>query len=107
MFCCEAFSEMIDNAGKRGLGIVPFKGLGLSYFCLQSRACDQEELASLQPGRSGVSLRLAEQMGIRYCPSCGVNLEKWIHKNQNHFDELWNELKDYNLNQKKFPQNDS
>lgn len=88
MLCCAGFEAMLDAAGQRGLSVVAIEEFGDRGFRLQARACDAADipavvkLLSSKRGEGG-NIALVAQTGIRYCPSCGADLEKLI----NHWPE--------------------
>jgi hypothetical protein len=79
-WCCPGFEGHYGEAGENGGGIL----VGLDFegrpeFTLQFRAVDKEyeqsvssAIASLEP-----SIVLVVDIGMRYCPWCGRDLEKW------------------------------
>lgn len=79
-WCCPGFEGHYGEAGRRGSAVL----IGLDFegrpeFTLQYRAVDKEHeqsvrsaIASLQP-----SIVIVVDIGMRYCPWCGCDLEKW------------------------------
>jgi hypothetical protein len=71
-FCCDNFSWMIQEAGKKGFSIVSANLNGTLGFMLQAR------------NQSGF---IVEQ-GIKFCPWCGKHLDDVIKRNKAVFMEL-------------------
>ena len=79
-WCCAGFHGNYDRAGQRGMGIL----VGTDYqgrpeFTLQSRAIDKEHEQSVKPTIASLqpSIVIVVDVGMRYCPWCGRDLEKW------------------------------
>jgi hypothetical protein len=84
MLRCAGFEAMLDAAGSRGLSVIATEEFGDRGFRLQARACDAAAIPAvvkwLSSERRGESnIALVAQTGIRYCPSCGADLEKLIN----------------------------
>ncbi len=89
-YCCDGFEMLVSNMGQAGLSVVLKKGEELTYFCLQSRACAAADIdtirATICPDSGKV--RVVEQMGLQYCPSCGFDLKEWIVNHSGLVEEL-------------------
>lgn len=73
-FCCEIFSDFINEAGQKGFSIIPtdIYSLNKYHFVLQARNLDLNE-------KNG-KLFIAQQT-IHYCPWCGTKLSDIIDNN--------------------------
>lgn len=79
-WCCPGFHGSYDEAGHRGGGVLVGRDFqGRPEFTLQYRAVDKEQeqsvssaIASLEP-----PIALVVDIGMRYCPWCGCDLETW------------------------------
>jgi len=74
-WCCSAFEGWYSQAGHRGVGMLAGKSSeGDPEFFIQFRAIeDGEELTVGLPN----AILIQTQLGIRYCPWCGRELEQW------------------------------
>jgi hypothetical protein len=97
--CCDALTEMLENAGKRGLSVVPLHWDDIFYFCIQARACNYEDEKDLIKIRTENSLKInmSFQTGIKYCPFCGMKLANWIEENKQNFLNNTGKYKKYLL----------
>lgn len=77
-WCCPGFKANYEQAGERGAGILVGRDYaGRAEFTLQYRAVkqgDEEYVSSKKP------LSLVIDVGMRFCPWCGRDLEKWYDK---------------------------
>jgi hypothetical protein len=74
-WCCLGFEANYDNAGERGLGILVSRdSTDRAEFTLQFRAVDK---GTEQSVTSEHPISLVEDIGMRYCPWCGRDLEVW------------------------------
>jgi hypothetical protein len=74
-WCCLGFEANYDKAGERGLGILVGRdSTGRAEFTLQFRAFDKGAEQSIN---SEHPISLVEDIGMRYCPWCGRDLETW------------------------------
>lgn len=74
-WCCPAFEGHVDNAGKRGLGLFADLASPPPMFVLQFRAIEGQMTFDYPGPVSGVL-----DVVIRYCPWCGVLLERTYGK---------------------------
>jgi hypothetical protein len=82
-WCCIGFESAYHEAGKRSIAVLIDKNLeGEPAFFLQARAFDGVQEPEI---RSPATMSLVIQTGMRFCPWCGVSLEKWYGK---YFREL-------------------
>lgn len=90
MNCCQSFENLLATIGQKGLSIVLKSQMGMTFFCLQGRACDSEDMAKVEGQQLGapVKLRLVEQIAIKHCPFCGFRLAGWIENNAEKSIEL-------------------
>lgn len=77
-WCCGQFQGWHSEAGNRGVGVFARKNLdGDPYFVLQHRATE----ANVQVTANPVSpVSLVAEVGIQFCPWCGVRLLDWYRK---------------------------
>jgi hypothetical protein len=74
-WCCAAFEGHFQGAGLRGFAVFVATEPGADpMFILQHRA--------IEPGQSppldyGAPLSIVSDVGIQFCPWCGVRLEEW------------------------------
>lgn len=92
--CCAFLDNLLTGMGNRGFSAVLKSEMGLTFFCLQSRAVDATEAEQLAKtisksvdGLTG-KIRLTEQIALTYCPSCGCKLESWMADHPREVDEL-------------------
>ena len=81
MYCCTPFENMIVDAGNSGISIVLRQSEGLTFFCIQARACDDIEkyISENQGQKKGTQkIRLVTEIGIKFCPFCGCSLMHWL-----------------------------
>ena len=73
-FCCDAFASNFEMAGSRGFGIfsVQFEKDQVA-FIVQCRATE----AGTEAPISNSPISLISEMHIRYCPSCGKQLDRF------------------------------
>lgn len=81
MFCCHSLTNLIDNAGHRGLAVLVCATDAGLRFALQMRAVtatDETEMARIKQPLSALPehITLSESVRIRYCPSCGKRLDE-------------------------------
>src|SRR5262245_61429940 len=78
-WCCSPFEGAFENAGERGLAVV----VGArdadepASFYLQGRAVDQNVTPDFH---TPFPLALVSEVGITFCPWCGVRLEKYYRR---------------------------
>jgi hypothetical protein len=78
-WCCAQFEGWHSQSGQRGLGVFVKRSLDESkMFVLQHRAADPGVIVTTEPL---APVSLITDIGIQYCPWCGVRLEKWYGKN--------------------------
>lgn len=83
MFCCHSLTNLIDNAGQRGLAVlVCATDTGLR-FALQMRAVTATDETAMARSKQPLyalceHITLSESMRIRHCPSCGKRLEELV-----------------------------
>ena len=76
--------SLIQDMGKRGLSCVLKSEMRMEFFCLQSRGCDKENAELLMQEMRGKlpKINLVSQIGIKFCPFCGLRLEDWLFANR-------------------------
>jgi hypothetical protein len=100
MLCCHSLTNLIDNAGQRGLAVLVCKtDIGLR-FLIQMRAVTHDDENNLkQSPQPTLSLpehvTLSGSMRIRYCPSCGKRLEDLAASEPDYFGKLADEHLSY------------
>ena len=73
-FCCDLFSDQVNEAGLKGFSIIPTNiYTGEYHFVLQSR--------NLEPDDKTGKLYIIQQV-IHYCPWCGSKLSDIIDINK-------------------------
>lgn len=78
-WCCPAFAGWYDHSGQRGIAILVGRdSTGEPEFLMQYRAVNEGEEMSFNPE---VVASTVIEVGLRYCPWCGRNLDKWYGKN--------------------------
>ena len=83
-WCCPGFEDFYTNAGQRGAAVlVGYNSIGESEFTMQYRAVDEGNEQSIN---SESLISPVVDVGMRYCPWCGQNLDKWYGK---HVDQLF------------------
>ncbi|NJM37063.1 MAG: hypothetical protein HC845_03845 [Akkermansiaceae bacterium] len=103
MLCCHLLTNLIDNAGQRGLAVLVCKTDAGLRFALQMRAvtADNENTMKKFP-KSSFSLpenvTLSESLRIRHCPSCGTRLDELATKDPSLFARLADEQRLYQNN---------
>jgi hypothetical protein len=72
-WCCLGFKGNYEDAGARGVAVIVDVVDGNPKFALQFRAVDihKEELI-----QSSVPVSLTCNIGMRFCPWCGVDLHQ-------------------------------
>jgi hypothetical protein len=88
MVCCQPFENLLGNAGSAGFSVVATERGSRRFFCLQGRAVDESMMRRLGIEGSRAHLILMTEIGIRFCPFCGVSLEKWIQGAPEVFETL-------------------
>jgi hypothetical protein len=74
-WCCATFRGWFDEAGNRGFAIVVEQSTTTQpSFSLQHRSVEMDDEGPKQHPRP---LTLVSQLGIIYCPWCGVELRKF------------------------------
>ena len=79
-WCCVGFEGHYGEAGRRSTGILVGRDFqGRPEFTLQFRAVDKdnEQSVSSAPASLQIPISLVVDVGMRYCPWCGRDLEKW------------------------------
>ena len=77
-YCCSAFEGHLDEAGKSGFAVFGEDVGDKCLFLLQWRSVDKE--SDLTAIRSPHPVALIGDMGLRYCPWCGVSLADFYSK---------------------------
>ncbi len=78
-WCCVGFKSSYETAGQRGTAyLIGRNSLGKPAFTLQFRAVDIDKEFPLI--NSDIPISTVIDIGIVFCPSCGVNLERFYGK---------------------------
>lgn len=85
-WCCTGFRDLCDQYGRRGFGALVSQKLGITAFLLQFRAVDKGNEGAIV-GNQSIPVSFAGEMGLLYCPCCGVNLENKYRKQLQRFPE--------------------
>lgn len=79
-WCCSGFEGHYGEAGRRGSAVL----IGLDFegrpeFTLQFRAVDKEHEQSVSSAIVSLEtpVGIVVDVGMRFCPWCGRDLEKW------------------------------
>ena len=100
MYCCPQFKYHVEEMGNRGLSVVlKSQEGGFTFFCLQSRGCDQAHAKILEGKKLGIPIQIntASQIAIKHCPFCGTNLEDWLAHHKVEAQELISQSKSFVL----------
>lgn len=82
-WCCSTFAGWYDQAGRRGFAVLIGRdSTNAAEFLMQYRAVDEGEALSFN---SEALVSSIVEVGMRFCPWCGRDLEKWYGK---HADAL-------------------
>jgi len=100
MLCCHSLTNLINNAGQRGLAVLICKTDVGVRFALQMRAVtadDENKMKKFpQPSLSlPEHVTLSESMRIRHCPSCGKLLDELAASEPSFFAKLADEHRSY------------
>lgn len=88
MTCCPGFRNLLDEAGKRGLAVLARKRSDGIVFLLQSRGVAFDDEPKLRPVPLELSINIASDIGLRYCPACGRKLQELVDKWPDYFEKL-------------------
>ena len=89
MYCCDGFANLISCAGQRGHAIIAVETtVGQVRFLLQSRGLAFGDESKIVPVPVDVKVNISAEIGLRYCPSCGFNLEDLVRQNLSYFHDL-------------------
>ena len=97
IYCCDAFKNLVNNIGKKGISIIPINEYGYKYFNLQWRSLDKKDEKifdeNIKHTQIDCNMYLSLQTTINYCPFCGYKLANLIMKNESEFNDLVNKYK--------------
>lgn len=101
--CCKPFGNLLDNAGDKGIAIVPRIYNEVRAFYIQARpfeisvveklsAIDPETGINNWPSIDAIIGRVTPfvsvlSLPIKFCPSCGASLQHLIESDLSAFDE--------------------
>lgn len=89
--CCNAFINLINNAGDRGFSVLVSEDKEGVMFAVQMRSVSFIDEKNLPKGpwpTTLTNLTLSGSMRIRYCPSCGKLLNDLVVSDPKYFQEL-------------------
>lgn len=100
MLCCHSLTNLISNAGQRGLALLVCPTDAGLRFALQMRAVSAIEEIQLKQAKQPSSalpeyVTLSESMRIQYCPSCGKRLGELASSDPTFFAKLADEHRAY------------
>jgi hypothetical protein len=84
VWCCSGMQDLFTQYGKRGFGALMSTQLGITRFLLQFRVVDDGNERKIS-GPGDLAISLIGQMGLTFCPSCGVHLEKYYREQLDRF----------------------
>ena len=74
-WCCAGFESAYRAGGERSIAVIVDEDAGgTAEFFLQARAFDIGTEPDL---KVNVPMSVALQTGLRFCPWCGMRLQKW------------------------------
>jgi hypothetical protein len=77
-WCCPGFEGNYSQAGQRSSAVLVGRDLmGMPEFTLQFRAVDKGNEQFISSSNEAIPISLVIDVGMRYCPWCGCDLEKW------------------------------
>jgi hypothetical protein len=102
--CCASFSELLGEAGQKGIAVVPRLRGGRRLFYLQARPFDHEVVTSLSavdpatgshrwPSLEHITGRMVPfvtvmVLPLKHCPGCGASLEALAEQHATAFDKF-------------------
>jgi hypothetical protein len=95
--CCDPFSGLLADAGRRGLAIIVRRDRDGLSFDLQSRGIDHRDRAKLVPipGAPDVFVNLSMSVAIKHCPFCGQRLSRLVRHARATHERLADEHEPY------------
>ena len=78
-YCCPGYKGNLDEAGKRGFAVFVEDIGSKPMFLMQWRAIDKGD-ANAVVLNAPVPVSLVVDIGMRYCPWCGVSLADFYSK---------------------------
>ena len=99
-YCCEPFCYALENAGKKGFGIVLTESVGMLRYAIQTRLCDFDQQDKLKEileieALKEIGIPLVIQKRITFCPFCGKKLERLMLPGSQQAQELTELHKSY------------
>jgi hypothetical protein len=89
MYCCTGLRNLVSCAGERGLAILVGERVsGHLGFFFQSRGLAFEDETKWKPVNIDVTVNVACEVGLRFCPFCGSGLDDLIQKSPDFFSGL-------------------
>ena len=92
MICCNGLQNLIDCAGQRGLSVIVYTHGTEIGFLLQSRGVNFDERNHLEEiagfSHYNLLLNLVSDVGFRFCPFCGKELQIFAKTSRTNFDNL-------------------
>lgn len=79
IFCCQQLTNAVSSAGERGIAIVLEELPDGIVFNLQARGISHGDLGKVRPMPGlEISINIAHDVVVRYCPWCGTELQALI-----------------------------
>ena len=88
MYCCQGFANHVAAAGSRGIALLVESGSSGIGIILQSRGVSFADQGRAETIGGDVTINIATDVGVRYCPWCGWHLEQLIAAAPEAFAEL-------------------
>ena len=89
MYCCSGFRNLLSCAGARGHAILACQvSAGDVGFLLQSRGLAFGDEVKLRPVDIDVKINISAEIGLRFCPFCGRNLEELVHEHPDFYVKM-------------------
>lgn len=101
--CCEPFGVLLSNAGEKGCSVVPRIRGEIRQFFLQARPFEQDAVSKLSaidpatgenkwPSLEAITGQVTPfvtvlVLPLKFCPSCGKDLQAVIDRDPEAFDE--------------------
>jgi hypothetical protein len=113
LYCCEALAIALNDAGEKGLSVIPYSDGSRRRFLLQARPFPHQVLkrCTRPDPTTGVALwpdliddtgalhpyTAFLEMPLLYCPWCGSDLCRLIERDMRAFDAMAESMKEYLL----------
>lgn len=97
--CCEVLDGYIDSIGNKGFAVAPLlEDKDEMRFILVG--CTEDVVLSNDTGlppeiNPNITKYSTFQIGIRYCPFCGQDLNNVVKRNKEHLKQVYQNYKEY------------